>query len=90
MPTCYGEAATTISEKFSEKFKIEDWNSEITSSESSGSSTNQTMFSHESISVNYIDVDLRHIGKSSQNEASQSTEEFSVKSVFFEAADAEE
>ncbi|KAK7836547.1 hypothetical protein CFP56_022388 [Quercus suber] len=98
MQTCYSQASTTISEKFSEKFKIEDQSSEVMSSGSSGSSTNQTLSSHESISVKYIDVDLREIGKSTQNEASQSTAELSVKSVLdpqkklstFEAADAEE
>ncbi len=86
MQTCHSEAATTISENFSEKVKIEDQNTESTSS------------SEGSISVNYIDVDLIEIGKSSQNEASKSTAEFSVKSVLdpqkkpstFEAADAEE
>lgn len=86
MQTCHSEAATTISENFSEKVKIEDQNIESTSS------------SEGSISVNYIDVDLIEIGKSSQNEASKSTAEFSVKSVLdpqkkpstFEAADAEE
>ncbi|KAK4577679.1 hypothetical protein RGQ29_027978 [Quercus rubra] len=98
MQTCYSQASTTISEKFSQKLKIEDQSSEVTSSGSSGSSTNQTLSSHESISVKYIDVDLRGIGKSTQNEASQSTAELSVKSVLdpqkklsaFEAADAEE
>ena len=98
MQTCYSQASTTISEKFSQKLKIEDQSSEVTSSGSSGSSTNQTLSSRESISVKYIDVDLRGIGKSTQNEASQSTAELSVKSVLdpqkklsaFEAADAEE
>ncbi|XP_030931704.1 uncharacterized protein LOC115957565 [Quercus lobata] len=98
MQTCYSQASTTISEKFSEKLKIEDRSSEDTSSGSSGSSTNQTLSSRESISVKYIDVDLREVGKSTQNEASQSTAELSVKSVLdpqkklstFEAADAEE
>ncbi|KAL4620493.1 hypothetical protein ACB092_06G158300 [Castanea dentata] len=100
MQTCYSQASTTISEKFSEKFKIEDRSSEVTSSGSSGSSTNQTLSGRESISVKCIDVDLREIGKSTQNEASQSTSEHSVKAVLkhhnqkklstIEAANAEE
>ncbi|KAM3697501.1 hypothetical protein ACJW30_06G117800 [Castanea mollissima] len=100
MQTCHSQASTTISEKFSEKFKIDDRSSEVTSSGSSGSSTNQTLSGRESISLKCIDVDLREIGKSTQNEASQSTAEHSVKAVLkhhnqkklstIEAADAEE
>ncbi|KAM3745320.1 hypothetical protein ACB098_06G117400 [Castanea mollissima] len=100
MQTCHSQASTTISEKFSEKFKIEDRSFEVTSSGSSGSRANQTLSGRESISVKCIDVDLREIGKSTQNEASQSTAEHSVKAVLkhhnqkklstIEAADAEE
>lgn len=84
--TCNSEVARTISEEFSQKVEIADQNMERTSYGSTGSNdTDRTLSSQESISVNAVNVALRQIGKSSQIEAPQSTEESN-----FEAAAAEE
>jgi hypothetical protein len=83
---CNSEVARTISEEFSVKVEIANQNTERTSYGSAGSNdADRTLSSQGSISVNAVNVDLRQIGKSSQSEATQSTEESN-----FEAAVAEE